>query len=582
MGGCCSGGDKVEPADQDTNLELAARGRGERNLGHKRGCTDVFFLLLFIAFTTSLLGLVAYCAVHGSIYRIVNGYDICGNVCGRRNAPDDLRLIAASATPSEPYCYGEDKTAYRLLQVTQAEVTPLNPVNLNRQCVSQCLPDFREYLNRCIPNATPTTKRTVITKTGIKNFFQEVSEDINTCWKEILYLCLIALAFCIVIMILFRFLVGIMVWVMLVGATLASIAGTVYLWILWNQKKKSAAEKTVDKETNGRTVNAYLAAAIVATVATVLILLVILVMRKRIALVIQLFREAGKAIASMPFLLFEPIMTFIVLGLAIATWMFFCLIIESSGFLTRVVEEKYYYQKNVLMKVTRWYNLLGLFWFLQFIIGCQHMVIAGAVSKWFFTRDKSRLGSPVGRGFGNLVQHHLGTVALGSLLIAAVQLLRVALTFLQNRLKGTDNAVSRCVFRCCQCCLCLLERFLKFFTRNAYIETAIHGTSFCASGQQAFKLLSANALRVAAINSVGDFVLFLGKAMVVSATVLIGVKMLDMTIDTIFLCFCEDCEENDGISRPYYMSRGLMEFVQNSKKVLGVESRSPSPKSPRN
>lgn len=40
----------------------------------------------------------------------------------------------------------------------------------------------------------------------------------------------------------------------------------------------------------------------------------------------------------------------------------------------------------------------------------------------------------------------------------------------------------------------------------------------------------------------------------------------EMTIDTIFLCFCEDCEKNDGIERPYYMSRGLMEFVQNTKE----------------
>lgn len=33
---------------------------------------------------------------------------------------------------------------------------------------------------------------------------------------------------------------------------------------------------------------------------------------------------------------------------------------------------------------------------------------------------------------------------------------------------------------------------------------------------------------------------------------------LQMIIDTIFLCFCEDCEKNDGISRPYFMSHGLM------------------------
>lgn len=44
--------------------------------------------------------------------------------------------------------------------------------------------------------------------------------------------------------------------------------------------------------------------------------------------------------------------------------------------------------------------------------------------------------------------------------------------------------------------------------------------------------------------------------------------MFQMTIDTVFLCFCEDCEQNDGISKPYYMSRDLMVFVENSKKAL--------------
>lgn len=49
-----------------------------------------------------------------------------------------------------------------------------------------------------------------------------------------------------------------------------------------------------------------------------------------------------------------------------------------------------------------------------------------------------------------------------------------------------------------------------------------------------------------------------------------------MAIDTIFLCFCEDCEQNDGVNRPYFMSRGLMEYVENSKKVLAYLDSSES------
>ncbi|CAB0013341.1 unnamed protein product [Nesidiocoris tenuis] len=32
----------------------------------------------------------------------------------------------------------------------------------------------------------------------------------------------------------------------------------------------------------------------------------------------------------------------------------------------------------------------------------------------------------------------------------------------------------------------------------------------------------------------------------------------EMVIDTIFICFCEDCEMNDGLSKPYFMSKNLM------------------------
>ena len=41
-----------------------------------------------------------------------------------------------------------------------------------------------------------------------------------------------------------------------------------------------------------------------------------------------------------------------------------------------------------------------------------------------------------------------------------------------------------------------------------------------------------------------------------------------MAIDTIFLCFCEDSARNDGINKPYYMSKDLMHFVENSGKAL--------------
>ena len=47
--------------------------------------------------------------------------------------------------------------------------------------------------------------------------------------------------------------------------------------------------------------------------------------------------------------------------------------------------------------------------------------------------------------------------------------------------------------------------------------------------------------------------------------------VFEMTVDTIFICFCEDREQNDGNSRPYFMSVRMMEVMQELKQAAGGE-----------
>jgi hypothetical protein len=39
-----------------------------------------------------------------------------------------------------------------------------------------------------------------------------------------------------------------------------------------------------------------------------------------------------------------------------------------------------------------------------------------------------------------------------------------------------------------------------------------------------------------------------------------------MTVDTIFICFCEDTEDNNGADRPYFMSNGLKKVMRKLKE----------------
>lgn len=233
---------------------------------------------------------MAYCFSYGNISRILNGYDDCGNICGELNEKD-------SSMP----CKGSDRTKQKFLLVDRSE-NPRNPENpyINRQCVERCdlYANYRTFLNRCVKNKQDeTTTKNFLSKTGLSDFFQDVSEDLSSCWREMIYTCIISFAFSFIILVMFRYLVGCVVWIILLASVVVGLIATIFLWVKYAEFNK---ESGADRE------NTYLIAAIIATILTIIIAVVIVFMRNRIKLVVQLFIEAAKALSDLPYLLMEP------------------------------------------------------------------------------------------------------------------------------------------------------------------------------------------------------------------------------------------------------------------------------------
>ena len=44
------------------------------------------------------------------------------------------------------------------------------------------------------------------------------------------------------------------------------------------------------------------------------------------------------------------------------------------------------YSEGDLVRYMWWYHVVGLIWTSEFILACQQMVVAGAVTTWYFTR----------------------------------------------------------------------------------------------------------------------------------------------------------------------------------------------------
>ncbi|XP_063547209.1 choline transporter-like 2 isoform X3 [Cydia strobilella] len=252
-------------------------------------------------------------------------------------------------------------------------------------------------------------------------------------------------------------------------------------------------------------------------------------------------------------------------------------------------------------------NLLGCCWVMFFISGCADMILAGAFSKWYWTFDKRNVPFwTLTAAIYRTVCFHLGTVAFGALIIAIVRVIRIMLEYIDHKLKKFDNPFTRCILCCCKCCFWCLESFLKFINKNAYIMCAVHGNNFCASARDAFSLLMRNIIRVVVLDKVTDFIFFLSKlllsigvgfavyylmewGLVYEVTqgqrlhsnyvpaILLGVatylistiffNVYAMAVDTLFLCFLEDCERNDGSSeKKYLMSKDLMRILGKKNK----------------
>lgn len=211
-------------------------------------------------------------------------------------------------------------------------------------------------------------------------------------------------------------------------------------------------------------------------------------------------------------------------------------------------------------------------------------------------------------------RYHLGTLAFGSLIIAIVSAIRAVIEYFEKKMKSYDNEISRAIICFCRCCCWCLENFLRFINRNAYIMCAIYGKNFCSSAKKSFFLLMRNIVRVVVVDKVTDFLLLASKLAVVGSTsavayyvfsasderlnkyiptlnyplfpvflVAVGSYVIatcffdvyNMAVDTLFLCFLEDCERHDGSQqKPYFMSKELM-LILKKKNVKPSDPSAP-------
>lgn len=305
-------------------------------------------------------------------------------------------------------------------------------------CVQRCsdFPGYIQIVNRCF-----FTNASDASHIDSKAAFHEISQDLLNSWLPILIACIVAVIFSYVLLVLFRYAIKYVIWIIYIGLIVLLVIGAIVFLVFYFVANKD------DKNDQNPPV-AFLATSGVLTLLAVILGFVIFFFRKRIALVIQIFKEASKALGDVPLIVVEPFLTFLAFILSTAAFLYFQIVIQSSGNLEIQNDNKgnfskATYERNFGMNVAYYVNIVSFIWFTQFILGCQHFVIAGTVCQWFFARTKDKLDSPIRRSFHYLLSMHIGSICLGSIFITIVKIIRMLVHGVKVR---KESYIAYCIY----------------------------------------------------------------------------------------------------------------------------------------
>uniref|UniRef100_A0A669BMN5 Choline transporter-like protein n=1 Tax=Oreochromis niloticus TaxID=8128 RepID=A0A669BMN5_ORENI len=588
---------KKTQEEENPNSEYGQAAQYDHNFKgpvKNRGCTDIICCILFLLVIIGYIVVGVLAWIYGDPRDVLYARNSTGWFCGVGPNKDRPNLLYFDILK----CAMSVNVMASVLNGFQCPTTQV--------CVKECPSDFWAVrIQSYVPNVEPATVFNPNYCVPSLNLNGTELVSYKWCLKESIVATLlggwhghglvIAMLVSLLFLLLLRFTAPVMVWVLIFGVLAAGAYGIWHCaWEYQNYKQNSATITTIGFTTNFQS---YLE-----------------VQETWLAFSISYMMSA----------LLYPVVTFVLLLVCVAYWGATALYLATSGSPTYKVvalnstmsgcsgidgtencdplvnypdctsascifinyNSTDPFRKN--LQYLQIYNAVAFLWCVNFVIALGQCTLAGAFASyyWAFEKPSDIPMFPLFGGFIRSLRYHLGSLAFGALILTLVQIMRIILEYIDQKTKGSQNSCARFIMCCLKCCLWCLEKFIKFINRNAYIMIAIYGKNFCVSAKNAFQLLMRNVIRVVVLDKVTDLLLFFGKLMVVGGVGKDDISLFpcfrnllliyffplflvyNMCVDTLFLCFLEDLERNDGSAeRPYFMSKGLMKILNKSNKI---------------
>lgn len=601
-----------------------------------RSCTDCWCLFVFAACWVVLIILAATVFSKGDPDRLLYGTDYMGNVCAKGSPdvdagnwslrkllwypvtydPNQRKLILTEAIDlgvCVETCPKRSDLLVTVYQSTNDSSTHQRwPVLFDSSDQAyRCIPDFLTFdcgnVSSCMGSLAGAAE-SFGQSSGIAEMGMAAFVEVTAGWWIILLSAIGSVVIALIWLFFLRYTVKPLV-VLLILLLLVTMIG---LGVLFFLKRKQVLD---DPQSAGSDApKMWLAMAIVAWCSAFIFLCVIIFLGKSIMIACDIIEEAAKVPISIPTMNLVPPVLFLCILPFIALFVAVAIFIQSTGDVISLSVTIPTYNStadfsNVTSLITGqgvttistetkdfefegWrvyahvFNLMMMLWNFGFLNAICYLIFAFCGVFWYWSRPGGSKSPPIGSvciATKKCLRYHMGTLALGSFIVAVVQVMRILLVFIERKAKESGVASNKAVeflFKCLHCFLACLERVIKFVNKNAYIVQAHNGKSFIPAAREGIELLGGNVLSVGATQVIGEVFIICGKVQItvlsaalaflltqasgqasegISKGVLIIVIaavfgfliatlfmfVLSACIDTILMCFCYDRVHSD-------------------------------------
>jgi len=259
-----------------------------------------------------------------------------------------------------------------------------------------------------------------------------------------------------------------------------------------------------------------------------------------------------------------------------------------------------------------WYtNLFWGLWVVAFFVSLNVFVIAAAAVIWYFQQGDGQEGgpkttkNPCCTGYCWAMGWHLGSIAFGSFILAVVWAIQLIFLYIEKKMRDSGAAKNRCVeilFKYIHYCLACFERLIQFLNKQAYIQVALTGKSFCASAWAGFCVIMNHLVDFSLLALIGNGFMYLAVILICAGSAacawcvmtytdyfdesssmwfpIVLVAIIGWMIGKLFAsvymvacyailqCFYVDCEIQKGSNRPpRFTPSELKNFVERAKNA---------------